>query len=256
MPAPFHQIVAIIYVLRRLVICTSVAPLLMIGVPIALRLLYTILSLCVGGDDRSIFLAAVLTAVLSGLAVYFHPLIDFISSETAKANATKSKSKELQRSDETKKDSAMESSKAATPEKSALSLGRMGTPFHRIQLFLAVFVLSIVMVRSWEQSFLLRVVRNLLPNRAFLLQLPTFLTSLRLSFSMLVLGCMVAARFFGPTSIGTFSMIPGRKSIRGSLSVSTFSDRDSSVFHLSVDLQPMGYYATTLFSKFVAKPPP
>lgn len=198
MPAPFHQIVAVIYVLRRLVICTSVGPLLVIGIPIALRLLYAILSLCVGGDDRSILLVAVVTAILSGLVLYCQPLMDFISSEIAKSNAAKLKLKESQRSNGTNEDIPLEH----TSEKPVV---RAGAPSNRIRmsLLLAMFVLSILIARSWERSFLLRVVRKLLPNGPFLLLVPTFSTSLRFAFSMMVLGSMVAARFFGPTSIGT-----------------------------------------------------
>jgi hypothetical protein len=209
MPAPFHQIVAVIYVLRRLVICTSVAPLLIVCLPIALRLLYTGLSLCVGGDDRSILLVSAVTACFSGLALYCHSIIDMLSSEATGAKAISVNSNETQRSESegTKEDNATERSEAATQGKSTQSAARIRKPTYRIQIqfWLAMFVLSLLIVRSWERSFLLRVVRNLLPSNAFLLQLPSISMSLRLSFSTLVLGCMVAARFFGPTSIGTLS---------------------------------------------------
>ena len=203
MPAAFHQIVAVVYVLRRLVIGISIMPALGIGGPIAMRLAYGILSLAVRGDDRSVPLVVALTAFFSGTALYCLSVMNAVSNETAVVAL--SKPNDSQPSDGTKEGSII-----AVPEgritavQSTQSVIRIGIPLHRriwIRLWCITFVLSVWLVRTFERSFPFRLLRSLLPIHYFLL--PSFSSSLRLSLSMLVLGWMVGARFSGPTSIGT-----------------------------------------------------
>jgi hypothetical protein len=226
MPAPFHQVVAIIYVLRRLLICGSIAPVLSILLPIVFRILYKFLSLCVGRsgdsvDDRPIIAVVLMTVLFTRTlrldilrfvlpnSMAVKPNLIAVQHSTTSNTETTNQDNQLSTTimeKQQRKVTVIETDdvnhttrNVATPSRIALRQNHVGS-------LVPMFVLSCILVRYVSFNGLLSFIvfpassSNILQK----LFMPTFLFTARISFSMIVLGWMVASRYTGSTSISTY----------------------------------------------------
>jgi hypothetical protein len=228
MPAPFHQVVAIIYVLRRLLICGSIAPVLSILLPIVFRILYKFLSLCVGRggdsvDDRPIVVVVLMTVLFTRTlrldilrfvlpnSMAVKPNLIAVQSSKSITSNTETTNQDTKLSTtivekQQRKVTVIETNDVNSTTRNVTTPSRIALRQNHIRSLAPMFVLSCILVRYVSFNGLLSTIvfptgsSNILQK----LFMPTFLCTARISFSMIVLGWMVASRYTGSTSISTY----------------------------------------------------